>query len=80
MAQGFDTAYGELTTLARELVRLIDEERVELRELLAGRRTIPHGVASPAAAAADTFARIRAMAKEVILSADKVEKVIKDMG
>ena len=80
MSREFEAAYGALQTLAKELVTVIEDERTELRELLSGRRTIPHGSASPAAAAGDAFARIRALAKDVIGAADKVEKVIQDMG
>jgi hypothetical protein len=78
--EDFDAAYGALETLAKDLHRMIGEERTELKELLAGRRTIPHGSASPAAAAADTFSRIRARASDVINAADKVEQVIRTSG
>jgi hypothetical protein len=76
----FDAAYGALETLARDLHHMIGEERTELKELLAGRRTIPHGSSSPAAAAADTFARIRSRASDVINAADQVEQVIRKTG
>jgi hypothetical protein len=76
----FDAAYESLAVLAKALAARVEDDRTEVRGLLAGTRTIPQGTANPVAAAAEAFEPIRAAAAEVAAAAERVARLIRAAG
>lgn len=76
MRRELDAAYQMLQDQARQLCQRLEDEQSELLDLMAGKRTIPHGVASTGAAALASFEKIRESLRSVNQSADRVSVLL----